>query len=763
MALRVHSIWAWFGFMLAGSLMTPAWAASEYGPVQPGQSVYAVAREYRPADSELSLQRWALAIFAANRDQFGPGMADLRAGSRLKIPSPTQAEQLWPLGEKLERGGDPRRLEQSIQVIMAPKEEALKPLIPRHMAPEAPRYGEDRALEYGPVEAGKGIYQIASEFRDRRDKFSLHQWAWAIFAANPQAFGDSVQSLKRGSVLLIPSRAQAEQLWMVGKQRELGVIDPNQATARAGEILGNDATSHLLSAAAAPAKQAPERDPAIPQDASAAATGIAKNGSVPNPIVPPNLWLGLTSAGAATAAANTASSSNADANSTPITEVPDRVKPRPLAAGADATLAAQTDRAPAGAFAKHPLFNRARASGGKGAAEELLRELDALEEEYAGDVDFDYLYGVLLLDNGRPQEALYALQRASQQRPKSLGMRMDLGRAYFEMGENESARRIFSDLAEKQPPARTAQVIQSYLRAIETRAARYERRNQGRLRLSAGHDSNANSATALDSFAGFQLDERSRSIESPYVALFGEAMHARPLTPRWSMAVGGSARSRYFTDADQLNTIQLGLNSNASYRQGNWTASAQLNGGHTRIDGQSNSHFVSLGGLWQFQYSPQNRAQLGLKAQMVRYADAIAVRDVDQLLASAGWWRRTNWLYGSELGISLIYGHDAAKQAASPYDRDLLGLGLSAVVQLRPGLQFNVGSNYLDAGYDGTFLGQTRDDQQIFSQAGLQLSSNRWRHWLAGITLTHVDNRSTVGLYDYDRIDVSLSLTRLFQ
>ena len=55
----------------------------------------------------------------------------------------------------------------------------------------------------------------------------------------------------------------------------------------------------------------------------------------------------------------------------------------------------------------------------------------------AGDPDYDYLLGIAALDSGKPNEAIFALERVLAVKPNHLQARAEIARAYFATGEKE--------------------------------------------------------------------------------------------------------------------------------------------------------------------------------------------------------------------------------------------------------------------------------------------------------------------------------------
>ncbi len=149
-------------------------------------------------------------------------------------------------------------------------------------------------------------------------------------------------------------------------------------------------------------------------------------------------------------------------------------------------------------------------------AEQTYQQLLTLEPDFAGDLDYDYMLGTAALDAGRYSAAVFALQRAVATSPSFSGARFDLARAYYAIGDNESARREFLTLQREAPPPAVAAAISEYLDAIDRRAAAYRPRYGAMIEAGVGYDSNANAATDARTFGEFDLNDRSRSRSSMY-------------------------------------------------------------------------------------------------------------------------------------------------------------------------------------------------------------------------------------------------------
>jgi len=152
-------------------------------------------------------------------------------------------------------------------------------------------------------------------------------------------------------------------------------------------------------------------------------------------------------------------------------------------------------------FAQDATLTRARqlldSKQGK-AAYELLAPL---EEQRAGDADYDYLLGLAAIDAQQYTRAVFALERVLAVRPDHPQARAEIARAYFLMGENKTARREFEQVKAMKPPAEVSANVDRFLDAIDARDRARRTGIVGYLEATFGYDDNANAATSTGSFA----------------------------------------------------------------------------------------------------------------------------------------------------------------------------------------------------------------------------------------------------------------------
>ncbi|MGH8453126.1 MAG: tetratricopeptide repeat protein, partial [Nevskiales bacterium] len=208
-------------------------------------------------------------------------------------------------------------------------------------------------------------------------------------------------------------------------------------------------------------------------------------------------------------------------------------------------------------------------------AEEAYQLLAPHEYEWAGDRDFDYLLGAAAVDSGRASEAVLNLQRSLATDPAYSAARMELARAYYDLGDYDYAKAEFNQLLSEQPPDYARRVIDNYLLAIDKRSSATRSNFQYFVEFDGGYDTNANGSTSDNTFLGFTLDENNVEQDSFFYGFSHGGIWSNPLTPQLTNYNQFGFNHRRNFSADFVNSDRLALASSLVWRQGNTT----LNGG----------------------------------------------------------------------------------------------------------------------------------------------------------------------------------------
>jgi outer membrane protein len=421
------------------------------------------------------------------------------------------------------------------------------------------------------------------------------------------------------------------------------------------------------------------------------------------------------------------------------------------------------------AFAQAPAASRFAGSPDEAAARQALQRgadpaytlLAELESRYAGDVDYDYALGTTALDAGHPSQAVFALQRAVAARPGYAGARMELARAYFALGDNESARREFAIVEQQDPPPAARLAIAEYRAAIDRRAAAYQSQRTGYAELTSGYDSNANGAPDIQSFLNIPLDSRSQSTASAYYEVGAGGLLSYPFAPDWRLVGTASGSHRANPDASFVDAQALRVGGGVEWRPGAVELSLQPDFATVLLDGEDNHRVagVNLSGIW---HRERNQWSLNVRGSQTRYTDGLEILDVDTLIFGVAGKYLPARMPAVQLFSAVTLGTDDAVEPGSPYGRDLFGARLGAVMALGRGHSMMASLASVSSDYDGAFPG-SRSDDQLGATVGYEWGGWRATGWTVRANLDYVDNQSTVALYDYDRLDAGVSVRKEFR
>lgn len=410
------------------------------------------------------------------------------------------------------------------------------------------------------------------------------------------------------------------------------------------------------------------------------------------------------------------------------------------------------------------LIARAQILVSKGQTRQAYEYMAPYEAVGADILEYNYLYGVAALDSGHPSVAALALQRALIQNPEFSAARMELARAYYELGDYEGARREFRALRKDEPPPLAYTAILNYLSAIDRESSRYRPGLNYYIQGGVGYDSNANGATDTDTFLVFRLDEKNVAQSSGYFEVaYGYGYH-HPLNERFQAIITGNARHRRnpsaeFVDMDRIRG-ELGLHYDdglLSVRSVFAAARTELEAGYAWDGEFNNADYGFEASLRRQLRIPEWYFVADGRLGRVEYRQAIDIQDVDQQLVAAGFeWSEGRHLY-RRIGAMLILGNEDARESGSPYGRNQYGFRIYGSRQIHSQLWFLAKGGILASNYDGRFFGDSRDDNYLHAIFGLD-----WRpfvdpRWSVQPHFSYYKNSSSVELFDYDRIELGVT------
>ncbi|MDE2118833.1 MAG: tetratricopeptide repeat protein, partial [Betaproteobacteria bacterium] len=285
-----------------------------------------------------------------------------------------------------------------------------------------------------------------------------------------------------------------------------------------------------------------------------------------------------------------------------------------LKAEAEAKAEAKAQR-DAEVAAQEKLLQDADALVKAGKPGEAYDLLEPMEFERSGEVRFDYLLGIAALDSGKPDKATLAFERVLAVDPNFAGARLDMARAYYQLGDLPRAKTEFETVLKANPPDMARATIQKYLAAIESQMHAKDNRITGYLEGTAGHDSNVNAATSQGLVAVpalgnlvFTLNQTSLKSADDYLGWSGGVNVLHPVNETVALYAGADVRQRGNMAMTQFDTINLNGNVGGIFVLGKQDSlKLGLVDGDYTLGSVRYYDNVGLNGEWRHVFSPANQ------------------------------------------------------------------------------------------------------------------------------------------------------------
>ncbi len=421
---------------------------------------------------------------------------------------------------------------------------------------------------------------------------------------------------------------------------------------------------------------------------------------------------------------------------------------------------------------------------------QAYRILEPLEFKHAGEVVFDYMLGVAALDSGKPDRATLAFERVLAVNPSFAGARLDMARAYYQLGDLVRAKMEFTTVLQQHPPQAARATIQRYLddiasseRARKTRIAAY-------VEASVGHDNNiANSATQTFTFApnspwvGLLVDNQltpAAKLSGAYTGVNAGLEVNHQLKGAWSLFANADLRQHGNMHHTAYDTISLDAQAGLGYSRADSIYKLAFTAGHADYTQSMRRDSTGLSAAWQYALTPrhqfnafgqltQNRAS-GYPATDPT-TDARIEGNTDLQLLGVG------WLHVPEGDEQALFGNVYAALESDVAPVISAGLpeggrmdGKKYVVGLRAGTQVRLGDKldgFASLGWQSAHFGNinnlimaNREETQLELAFGLIWRQN---DWMLKPLLSYTSKNSNIALYSFNRMDASLSIRRDFK
>ncbi|HYD78628.1 MAG TPA: tetratricopeptide repeat protein [Paucimonas sp.] len=409
----------------------------------------------------------------------------------------------------------------------------------------------------------------------------------------------------------------------------------------------------------------------------------------------------------------------------------------------------------------------------EGKAAQAYALLEPQEFERAGDVEFDTLLGVAALDGGKPDKATLAFERVLAVQPNAAGVRLDMARAYFALGDYPRARQELETVAQNNPPPAARLVIDKYLNAIAERERAKRTVITGYLEGFAGYDDNITSVVgdftsavlATYNLPGFQPTGNAVKRSSALAGAAGGVDINHQIDETWSVSGSADLRHRAVLKASNYSSNQLDLRAGLTYAAGQniVRGGLTLQGYRQRTDVPSaDRNAVGLNAEWRHIYGPSDQTSVFAVLTRQRFPD-ISVNNMNSVAFGAGWLHLFDGARKPLLYLTAVGGQDNARESlangADNGKRFVLGrvygqIGLSETAEVFASL----GLLY-------------RKDSSAYARSSIVANGNdhvrdvtlgwNWRpapEWTVRPQVTYSENRSNVALSEYKRTEATVSV-----
>lgn len=391
------------------------------------------------------------------------------------------------------------------------------------------------------------------------------------------------------------------------------------------------------------------------------------------------------------------------------------------------------------------------------AAYELLARY---EVDWSGEADYDYLFGIAALDSGEVSEAIFSLQRVVAARPAFSGGRLELARAYYEIGDNELARKEFNRILTENPPANVVAATNDYLDAIDARARAYTADIQYSLDLGFGFDTNAPAATADENFLNFILSPNNLEQNTGFLSTAFGAVYNRPLSPESQLLLSARLDHRSNPSAHFVDASNVDLGVGWTFNRGPHTLAVAANKLFSWLDREQQKDDTGLSVSYIRQLSQVWTVLAFARFSEVRFDDsALEIQDVDRLSYGL---TVSQTFSSSILNLTFTGGVDDAQQTGSPFSFDSYGVTVSNTWYRPNDRAYFVDATLSTTEYDDPFFGIDREDELRAFSVGATFNKFPADDWVTTLKVAYSKKDSDVSLYEFDRVEAGITMQKLF-
>ena len=387
--------------------------------------------------------------------------------------------------------------------------------------------------------------------------------------------------------------------------------------------------------------------------------------------------------------------------------------------------------------------------------------------EELGNPQFDFFFGVAAVDAGHAGEGVLALERYVTNFPGNRQARLELGRAYFVLGDDARAREEFDNVRKSSPPPEVEANIERFMDAIHARESRYQTTAGFYAEAGLGTDSNVNAGVGsaninLPVFGPVTLLSGVKTGDTfSYFAAGGNVSY--PVAPGIALFGSAGVDTKLNTHDSAFDQRNVNVAAGASFISDKNLF--RLTGAYNDLAIENDTYRRTTGVTGDVNHQLDELQTLSGYLQFARldYPGVNQPRNADLWALGAGYRQAFISKWQPLLTVQASTGEERNQQSRPDLGRSFYGGRVALAATPAPNWSVQAGATYQRASYDGPdpLLGVVRKDSYYGLDAMVGYSLNR--NWSVRGEYQYTDNRSNIELYKFDRHLVMLKLRYEFK
>jgi hypothetical protein len=383
----------------------------------------------------------------------------------------------------------------------------------------------------------------------------------------------------------------------------------------------------------------------------------------------------------------------------------------------------------------------------------------------AGNPEFDYLLGIAALEVGENERAVFALERVLAVQPNNHLARAEIARAYYAMGERETAKQEFETVRKQQIPQGAKETIDRFLSAIQ---AAESTQISGFLEVGAGWDTNVNSATSNSQVAvpviggtpiNLTLTSQDSTQRSDAFGLVSAGVNVtHKLSSEWAIVGGAAGSVKGNRTIDQFDTMTLDGNLGVRWAKDKEAITLGTQLQDFELDWGRFRETAGLVGQWQHSFDEAHQVTVFTQYAALRYPTQ-EIRDANRKILGLAYAQAFSGDAAPVLFASTYFGReDELAEGVPNLGHKPVGVRLGGQVRLGAGWAAFANASYEHRKYGGPepVFGIVREDNQTDAGGGISYVVRPGTTLIA--QFAHTENRSTIDLFQFHRTVYTASI-----